>query len=81
MHERRQMMRSLWNTDAMLCTVDSVYVLDTVYVVLGCDGCTPLSKKTPDHAHVDLVAVVASLFSHTVGHCWRTSEVMLPLIE
>ena len=38
--------------------------------------------KTPDHAHFDLAAIAASLFSHTVlGHCWRTSEVMLPLIE
>jgi hypothetical protein len=27
------------------------------------------------------VVQLASLFSHTVGQCWRTSEVMLPLVE
>jgi hypothetical protein len=74
-------MQILWNIGTMFCKVDIVHVLDTVIAVLGCGGYTSLPKSITDHAHIASVAILAPLFSHTVCQCWRTSEVMLPLVE
>ena len=46
MQEHRHVhLRFLWNISRLLCTVDSVYVLDTVIAILGCGCYTTLPKS------------------------------------